>query len=115
MRYLPNTGNPVATFTLAVDREYKGKDGVTADFFSVQVWGKSAENCANYLAKGRLCAVRGAMQINNYIADDGTKRNSLRVNAERVQFLEYADRKRADDTAPAIEGYEALPDDETPF
>ena len=49
LRYIPNTGKAVANFDIAVDRPFS-KEKET-DFFKVQVWGKMAENCANYLAK----------------------------------------------------------------
>jgi single-strand DNA-binding protein len=66
LRYTP-TGTAVAKMTLAVDRdmakdkkaEAAQKGQPTADFIPVTVFGKQAENCANYLLKGRMCAVEG--------------------------------------------------------
>ena len=60
LRYIPNSGKPVSTFTLAVDKglskdkkqEMELKKQSTADFIKIIVWGKQAENCANYLGKG---------------------------------------------------------------
>ena len=50
LKYTQGTGTPVANFAIAVDREFTGKDGKKeVDFINIQVWGKSAENCANYL------------------------------------------------------------------
>ena len=95
LRYAPS-GTPVASFTLAVDKELSrekkqemeasGKQ--TADFIRIVVWGRSGENCANYLTKGSQCAVSGRIQTSNYVAQDGTKRYSTDVVANRVEFLQ---------------------------
>lgn len=84
LRFTPNTGNAVANFTLAIDRI--GTDKGT-DFIDIVVWNKQAENCAQYLAKGSLCAVDGRLQIRNYEAKDGQKRRVAEVVANSVQFL----------------------------
>ena len=58
LRYLGN-GTPVASFTLAVDRPFKNKDGQKeADFINIQVWRKQAENVAQYTGKGAWCSSR---------------------------------------------------------
>ena len=63
LRYSPSTQKPVATFTIAVDRQFKSKDGQKqTDFFNIVVWGPQAESCANYLGKGSQVAVRGSIQ-----------------------------------------------------
>ena len=56
-------GKAVATFSVAVDRPY-AKD--QTDFFNIVVWGKTAENCSNYIGKGRLVAIRGMIQNRSY-------------------------------------------------
>ena len=66
--------------------EASGKQ--TADFIRIVVWGRSGENCANYLTKGSQCAVSGRIQTSNYVAQDGTKRYSTDVVANRVEFLQ---------------------------
>jgi single-strand DNA-binding protein len=82
---------PVATFTLAVDRQYKTQTGEReADFVPIVVWKKSAENCANYLGKGRLCAVEGRLQVRSYETKDGERRWITEVVASSVQFLDWA-------------------------
>lgn len=54
LRYIPEYGTPVTTFTLAIDRDYVKKNSTKeADFIPVEVIGGSAELCANYLTKGR--------------------------------------------------------------
>ena len=70
LRYIPNTGTAVSTFTLAVDKglsrekksEMELKNQPTADFINIVVWGKVAENCANFLTKGKLVGVSGRIQ-----------------------------------------------------
>jgi single-strand DNA-binding protein len=69
------TGRAVATFTLAVDRRFKNKDGQKeADFIPIVFWGKQAELAGQYLSKGSQIGVSGRIQVRNYDAQDGTKR-----------------------------------------
>lgn len=90
LRYTPN-GVAVANFDLAVDRPTTNPQGEReTDFIRIVVWQKQAENCANYLKKGRLVAVEGRLQIRNYETQDGQKRKSAEVVASHVQFLERA-------------------------
>lgn len=87
LRYT-NNGTPTASFTLAVDRSYKNDSGEReTDFIDVVVWRQMAEHCANYLAKGKLAAVDGKLQIRAYTAKDGSKRKSVEVVADTVRFL----------------------------
>jgi len=89
LKYTPGTGTAVTTLTLAVDRRLPNKDGQReADFVPVVVWGKIAENVANYCSKGRLVGVSGRLQIRSYDGKDGTKRTFTEVVADEVQFLE---------------------------
>lgn len=81
------SGKAVANFTLAVDRSFKREGQPDADFFRVSVWGKQAENCANYLAKGRVAAVDGRIEINKYTDKDGQERQGVDVTANDVRFL----------------------------
>ena len=89
LKFTPGTGTAVATYTLAVDRRMPNKDGQKeADFISIVVWGKIAENLANYMSKGKMVAVSGRLQVRTYDAKDGTKRWVTEVVAEEVQFLD---------------------------
>lgn len=82
------SGKAVCSFTLAVDRPYVGADGSReADFINIVVWNKTAENCAQYLAKGKLAAVDGRLQIRSYEGQDGQRRYVTEVVAEAVRFL----------------------------
>jgi single-strand DNA-binding protein len=85
LRYTPNTGTAVGSFTLAVNR-VGGKQEET-DFIDIVVWGKQAENCAQYLRKGSLAAVDGRLQIRSYETKEGQKRRAAEVVAFSVQFL----------------------------
>lgn len=84
LRYTPN-GTAVASFTIAVDRKFKREE---TDFVPIVVWSKLAEHCANYLAKGRLVAVEGRLQVRSYETQDGQKRWVTEVIGEDVRFLD---------------------------
>lgn len=93
LRYTPN-GTAVATFTLAVNRTFIGKDGQKeADFISVITWRKAAENVANYMTKGSLIGVDGRLQTRNYENREGKRVFVTEVVAESVQFLENANKR----------------------
>ena len=95
LRYT-QTGTPVATFRLAVDRDYKSADGERAtDFIDVVSWRSSAEFVSRYFSKGRMAVVEGRLQMRDWTDRDGNKRVSTEVVAESVFF---ADSKR--DNAP---------------
>ena len=92
LRYTPN-GKAVSRFCLAVDRPYTKDGNKEADFINCQVWGKSAENCAKYLDKGKQCAVDGRLQVRSYETQDGSKRWVTEVVADRVEFLSAPSKK----------------------
>lgn len=90
LKYTP-AGVAVGGFTLAVDRQYTSGDGEReADFIPVVTWRQLAENCANYLRKGRLAAVEGRIQIRNYENNEGRRIYVTEVVADNVRFLEKA-------------------------
>lgn len=128
LRFLPVNGTPVATFSLAIDRplskekkqELEAKGQQTADFINIVVWGRQAENCANYLAKGKLTAVQGRLQSRSYEGKDGIRRYVTEVVGERVEFLEWGDNKNTNDTSNSsdfsgIDGFHTVDDDDIPF
>ena len=94
LKFLPS-GMAVAKFSLAVDKELFGEKKQeainqgkpTADFINITVFGKSAENAANYLAKGNMCAINGRINTGSYTKDDGTKIYTTDVLANRVEFI----------------------------
>lgn len=88
VRQIPS-GMSVADLGLAINESYKNKAGElveTTCFVDVVVWGKTAENCGQYLRKGAPILVEGKLQLDTW-EKDGEKRSKLRVNANRVQFL----------------------------
>lgn len=94
LRYIPSTGKAVTTFTLAVERPFTTKDGQKqADFFNIVVWGRIAENCANYLSKGKLAGVKGQIQNRSYDNQNGEKRYVTEIIASEIQFLEKSDNR----------------------
>jgi single-strand DNA-binding protein len=103
-RFTPN-GNAVTNFTLAVPRQY---DKEKTDFIDCQAWRKTAELCAQYLTKGSLCAVEGRLEIQNYEAQDGSKRKAARVVVDQVQFLSPKGQERPQETEDEYEG-ESIP------
>lgn len=128
LRYIPNSGTAVATFSLAVDKqlsrekkqEFESKGQPTADFINIVVWGRPAENCANYLSKGLLAAVQGRIQSRSYDGNDGIRRYVTEVVAERVEFLEWKDDNRAgfgntNTDFPDMDGFEPIDDENIPF
>ncbi len=84
LRYTQN-GTAVGSFTVAVNRKFKRDE---ADFVPIVVWNKTAENCANYLGKGRLVAVEGRLQIRSYETQEGQRRRVTEVVADEVKFLD---------------------------
>lgn len=86
LKFAANSDKAVCNFTLAVDR-YKGD----ADFLPVVTFGKTAENVASYLGKGRMVAVQGRIQTRSYDAKDGTKRYVTEIMGNEVKFLDKAD------------------------
>lgn len=88
LRYTAN-GVAVTTFTLAVDRPFSNQQGQKeTDFINIVTWRGLAENCANYLKKGRLTAVDGRVQIRNYENNEGRRVYVTEVVADNVRFLE---------------------------
>lgn len=83
---------PVANFTIAVDRRYKGKDQEqpTADFVPVVAWRKSAEFADKYFRKGKQISVCGSLETYTWDKEDGTKGHGFRINTEELGFADSA-------------------------
>ena len=87
LRYTGNN-TPVATFSIAVNRNFTNQSGEReADFINIIVWRKQAENIKNYVKKGSQVAIDGRIQTRNY-EQDGVKRYVTEVVADNVQFLD---------------------------
>ena len=81
------SGTAVASFSLAVDRDFKEQDGSRAtDFIDCVAWRSSAEFVDKYFSKGRMAVVEGRLQIRDWTDKDGNKRRSAEVVADNVYF-----------------------------
>ena len=100
---LRQTGNgiPVASFTLAVDRDRKNESGEKeTDFIDVVVWRHTAEFVSKYLVKGSMAVVSGRLQLRKWEDKDGNKRTSAEVVAENVYFGESKTNSESNSFAP---------------
>jgi len=101
LKFIPSNGTAVSNFTLAVDKElskdikekFESKGKPTADFIRITVYGKTAENCANYLQKGLKTAVEGRINTRSWETNSGEKRYLTEVVASKVEFIEWANDK----------------------
>jgi single-strand DNA-binding protein len=88
LRTTPN-GTSVCSFSLALNRSYKGSDGnwqEATDFIDIVAWGPLGERVAQYLTKGRAALVNGRLQSRSW-EQDGQKRSKVEVVAQDVTFL----------------------------
>ncbi len=83
-------GTAVASFSLAVDRDFKDKTtGERAcDWIDVVAWRQTGEFAARYLTKGRMVVVEGRLQMRDYTARDGSKRRAAEVVADSIYFAD---------------------------
>ncbi len=114
-------GNPVASFRLAVDRDFKDKQtGEKAtDWIDVVAWRNTAEFVSRYFTKGRMAVVEGRLQMRDWTDKDGNKRTSAEVVADHIYF---GDSQRRGDTSntsgdygapePQQDGFSELADDD---
>lgn len=81
------SGTAVASFTIAVDRDFKGQGGEKeTDFIDIVAWRSSAEFVSKYFSKGRMAVVEGRLQIRDWTDKEGSKRRSAEVVADNVYF-----------------------------
>lgn len=103
---LRRTGSGVAvtSFTLAVDRDFSGKDGgeKETDFIDCVAWRSTGEFVAKYFTKGRMAVASGRLQIRSWTDKDGNKRRTAEVVADNVYF---ADSKRDSENSSAPANY----------
>ena len=89
LRHTPG-GTPVCSLRIAVNSRRRDESGQWIDkpnYFSISVFGNQAESCSQYLSKGRPVAVDGRLDWREWQAQDGSKRESVEIVAESVQFL----------------------------
>lgn len=106
LRYTPN-GTPVADLKLATSRKFATREGETREetlYIVVTVWNRQAENCCQYLRRGRAVHVEGYLKEETWETREGEKRSKIKVEAERVQFLDKKDDGPPAQVHPADEG-----------
>ena len=113
------TGTPVASFSLAVDRDFKDKatGERTTDFIDVVSWRNTAEFVSRYFTKGRMAVVEGRLQMRDWTDKDGNKRRSAEVVADQVYFGDAGKKDDAPTTFggmsyPNNDDFQELPDDD---
>lgn len=115
LRYIPGYGTPVATFSLAIDRDYVKKDGTKeVDFIQIEVMGGSAEFCANYLTKGRLVSLQGRIRVEKY-EENGEKKTYTKVRTKSVNALDHKPKEENNKEKDEEIGFQVLEDDDIPF
>ena len=97
------TGTAVASFTVAVDRDFGGRDGgeKETDFIDCVAWRQTGEFVSKYFTKGRMIVVSGRLQIRSWTDKDGNKRRTAEVVADNCYF---GDSKRDGDNGSAYGG-----------
>lgn len=120
LKTTPN-GISVCSFTVAIQRKYKGQNGERqADFIPVIVWRGLAENCAKYLDKGKKVSVIGEIQTRSYEAKDGSKRYVTEIIASEIEFLSPNPNAKSVDPgagipAPDEDAFIPMEEEELPF
>ncbi|NLL90028.1 MAG: single-stranded DNA-binding protein [Dehalococcoidales bacterium] len=114
MRFTPN-GNPVTSFRVATNRIYTTPEGERkqeTDWFTVVTWNKLAEQCNQFLSKGRLVYVEGRLHNRSWEGPDGQKRYRTEIIANRVTFLDrQSSAALGEDKGDELETAEIEPDD----
>ena len=90
MRFTPS-GRPVTSFRIATNWRYTTAEGERkeeTEWFSVVAWGKLAEQCNQFLTKGRLVYIEGRLRLRTWEGQDGQKRSRNEITAEKVKFLD---------------------------
>lgn len=123
LKFIPATGMAVGKILLAVDKDMYGEkkqqavaEGKpTADFINVTVFGKQAENAANFLTKGSKCAINGRINTGSYTNQEGQKRYTTDVIADRIEFLDSKTQGQAKPTQDSNHFGDFPDDDEDIF
>ena len=105
------TGTPVASFTLAVDRDFKDKSTGerSTDFIDVVAWRQTGEFVSRFFTKGRMAVVEGRLQMRDWTDKEGNKRRSAEVVADNVYFGDS--RREGDNGGYSAPSYGSAPAD----
>lgn len=111
------SGTPVTTFTIAVNRRYKAKDGEQqADFINCVAWRKTAEFITKYFSKGDAITIRGEIQTRKYKDRDGNSRTAFEIKVDDATFCGGKSGGNTDDTTQGAPVFEDIDnDEELPF
>lgn len=109
-------GTAVTSFTMAVDRDFKSQSGEKeTDFIDVVAWRNTGEFAAKYLAKGRMAAVEGRIQVRDWQDKDGNRRKSVEVVADNVYFSDSKRDSKPQESRDDQEFDEIEDDGDLPF
>ena len=110
LRYT-QSGTPVASFTLAVDRDFGSRDGgeKQTDFIDIVAWRQTGEFVSKYFFKGSMAVVSGRLQIRDWTDREGNKRRNAEVVADNVYFGESRRKGAEAAYAPVTAGVDAGP------
>src|SRR5277367_5212133 len=89
VRYTPK-GTAVGDLAIAINDSYKAQDGTIKEmvtYVDIEVWGRQAETCKQYLTKGRPVFIEGQLRLDQWETPQGEKKSRMKVRADRVQFL----------------------------
>jgi single-strand DNA-binding protein len=89
VKYTPK-GNAVGDLAIAINDSYKAQDGTVKEvvtYVDIEVWGRQAETCKQYLSKGRAVFIEGQLRLDQWESPQGEKKSRMKVRADRVQFL----------------------------
>ena len=121
MRYTPS-GRPVTSFRVATNWRYTTSEGERkeeTEWFTVVAWGRLAEQCNQFLTKGRLVYVEGRLRMRSWEGQDGQRRSRNEIVADRVKFLDRQGMAPAPPSEKVVEGEESeageLEPDDIPF
>jgi single-strand DNA-binding protein len=117
MRFTPN-GRPVTSFSVATNRRYTTSEGERreeTEWFTVVTWGRLAEQCNQFLAKGRLVYVEGRLRSHSWESQDGQKRYRNEIVADRVSFLDRQSSTHMTEERGDLGGSDEIEPDEIPF
>lgn len=110
------SGTAVASFSLAVERDFKGQNGEReTDFIDVVAWRNAAEFASKYFTKGRMAVVEGRLQVRDWTDNENRKRRTAEVVAENIYFGD-SKREEPQDTYQELGEIAELDDDgDLPF
>ncbi|HWS23445.1 MAG TPA: single-stranded DNA-binding protein [Anaerolineales bacterium] len=115
LRFLPS-GNPVANFSVASNRQWNSSDGEkhnATEWFNIVAWGSLAEICAKQLKKGQQVYIEGRLQTRKWDDKEGIKHSTVEIVANEMIIL--GDRKESDQSSFNVGGDELSEIDEYPF